>query len=334
MNLQLVLDLVAELGEKARTEGGTVRAIVQHGDAWLSTRVRTDPVAEVFVTTRALDGFELAIRWGDRWRDPDVGDVTFDRAFALETNDEPLMRAWLDETSRAALLASAYAYESNDLSLSTMQAMAATRTWTYELANDELVVTKGAAETDAGRFAVAVRTACAIAARSQRWASAYADIARQIGGTAAGEVNIGGEPVLGATRSAIDVTMRLVRRAPGTSDRLRTIVSATRIGEGRLALWNDDLPRSARPALPDGERFALELGDYKLRASDARAANKLDDATKKLVVAARPAVVCIDADSVDVWFDGALSEVAQIDTAIALAAHLAVDAIAPQGPYR
>jgi hypothetical protein len=327
VDLPLVLEVIAQLGAQARSDGGTVRAIVQHGDAYLATRVRTDPVAEVFVATRALDGFELSIRWGDRWGDPDLGDRTFDSAFALATNDEPLMRAWLDETSRAALLASAYAYETDDIALSTMQAMTATRTWTYELANDELVVTKGAAESDARRFTSAVRTACAIAARSQRWAAEYAAIARQLGGTAAGEVNIGGDPVISATRSAIDVTMRLVRREPTSSDRLRTVISAPRIGEGRLAMWNDDLPKSARPALPGGKRFPCD--GYQLRA-----AKPLDDVAKKLVVAARPAVVRIDADSVDVWFDGALSDLARIDTAIALAAHLAVDAIAPQGPYR
>ena len=55
---------------------------------------------------------------------------------------------------------------------------------------------------------------------------------------------------------------------------------------------------------------------------------------RKLVAATQPAAVVIDADSVDVWFEGALDEYARIDTAIALAARLAVDAIAPQGPYR
>ncbi|MBA3500611.1 MAG: hypothetical protein H0T65_09575, partial [Deltaproteobacteria bacterium] len=231
MDRKLVGELIARLGGKARVEGDTVRALVQHGDAWLSTRVRTSPVAEVFVMTRALDGFELSVRWGDRWRDPDVGDRVFDSTFAVTTNDEAMMRAWLDETSRAALLASKYAYVSDDLSLATMQGIPTTRTWTYELANDELVVTKGGPESDADRFLVAVTTACAIAARSQRWAASYADTARKIGGSAASEVVIGGDPVMTVTRSAIDVTMRLVRRERTSADRLRTIVSAPRIGE-------------------------------------------------------------------------------------------------------
>lgn len=334
MDRKLVGELVARLGDKARVEGDTLRAIVRHGDAWLSSRVRTSPVAEVFVLTRALDGFELSVRWGDRWSDSDVGDQAFDRAFAVTTNDEAMMRAWLDETSRAALLASKYAYASGDPSLATTQGSPATRTWTYELANDELVVTKGGPESDVDRFLVAVTTACAIAARSQRWAASYADIARKIGGSAASEVVIGGDPVISATRSAIDVTMRLVRRERTSAERLRTIISAPRIGEGRLALWNDGLPKPARPAMPDGTRFPLDLGAYQLRASDARAAGRLDDSTKKLVLAARPAIVRVDATSVDRWFDGALSDLLQIDTAVALAAHLAVDAIASHGPYR
>lgn len=334
MEPPFVAELARRLGERARVEGTAVRAIVQHGDAWLATRVRTEPVAEVFVITRALDGFELSIKWGDRWRDPDVGDDVFDRTFALATNDEAMMRAWLDEPSRRALLASAYAYESDAISLSTMQAVAATRTWAYELANDELAAAKGGAERDVDRFVIAIETACTLAARSQRWAAAYAPIARALGGVAASEVHVGGEPVIVATRSAIEVGMRLVRRIGAGEDRLRTVIRASRLGDGRLALWNDDLPKAARPAAPAGARFDVALVGYQLRASDERAAGKLGEQAKKLVAAARPAAVIVDADSVDVWFDGALADPARIDPAFALAAHLAVDAISAQGPYR
>lgn len=333
MDPKLIAGLVERLGAQTRVEGSTLRAIVQHGDAWLATRVRVEPVAEVFVATRPLDGFELGVRWGDRWRDPNVGDPVFDKLFALETNDETMMRAWLDDVSRKALLDSVYTFTSDEFSVVTLLPITAQRTWSYTLANDELVAAKGTAEHSVAPFLTAIMTACAIAGRSQRWAASYAEIARAIGGSAASEVEIGGVPVISATRSAIDVTMRLVRRAD-TEDRLRTIVSAPRIGEGRLALWNEDLRKAARPAFPDGKRFPLELDGHWLRASDERTAKKLDDATKKLVVAARPAVIVIDASSVDVWFDGALADVTRIDTAVALAAHLAVDAIAPQGPYR
>lgn len=326
MDKRFAHELAARLGDKARVEGEYVRAIVQHGDAWLATRIRISPVAEVFVTTRPLEGFTLSIKWGDRWLDSDVGDPTFDDAFAVETNDETLMRAWLDAEARAALLGSVYTFESTSMPLSDLLPTIASRTWSYELANDELLAVKGSVEQNIEKFLVAIRTACAVAARSQRWAAAYAEIARKLGGHAASEV-VFGEPLMTVTRSAIDVTLRLVRRTAKV-ERLRTVVSAPRIGDGRLALWAEGAGKF------DGKKFDSKIGGYQLRASDERAAAKIDDMAKKLVAATQPASVVIDADSVDVWFEGALDEHARIDTAIALAARLAVDTIAPQGPYR
>ncbi len=332
LDKQLVGGLAARLGEKTRVEGTILHAIVQQGDSWVPTRVRTEPVAEVFVATRALDGFELAIRFGDRWRDPDVGDPTFDDAFALETNDVPLMRAVLDDAARDAILASIYSYPHEDPFTGRVQLVQ--RTWNYDLAADQLVITKGSRETDVEHYMRFVVAGCTLAARAQRWASEYAKVAREIGGTAAAEVEIGGAPVISVTRSAVDVAVRLVRRI-GDAARLRTIVSAPRIGsEGTLSLVNDDLPKAARPPLPDGERRHLELGDYKLRASSDDAAAKVSELAKKLIAVAQPAVIVVDVDSVDVWFDGAPCERTRLDAAVALVAQLAVDAIAAQGPYR
>src|SRR5688572_25033414 len=96
---------------RMRVEGDVLRATSRHGDAWFATRSRVAPFAEVFVALRPIDGFELAIRWGDRYRDPEVGDVAFDELFGIATNDVALMRAWLDEVARQALVASAYEYE-------------------------------------------------------------------------------------------------------------------------------------------------------------------------------------------------------------------------------
>jgi len=337
---QLIGALAKELGTTTKVEGDVLRAVVQQGDAWLATRIRTEPVAEVFVITRPLDGFELAIRWGDRWRDPDVGDVAFDTAFGLTTNDEPLMRAWLDDTSRAALLASAYASQADDTAYDHVIDQVTGRTavmhaWSYELGNDQLAATKGSRERRPDRYMTAIKTACTVAARSQRWAAEYAEVARQLGGTAAPEVEIGGGPIMSITRSAIDVTVRMLRRNGRGDDRLRTVISAPRVGDGRLGLWNDhwskgDLPKN----VDDGEKFPLELGEYRLRASSKEAAAKIDDLAKKLLAVAQPVAVVVDADSVDLWFEGALAAFDRLDTAVALAAKLAVDAIAPQGPYR
>jgi hypothetical protein len=172
-------------------------------------------------------------RWGDRWRDPDTGDPAFDGAFALSTNDEPLMRAWLDDESRRALLASTYEFETAESLLYEVgdPTRIARRTWTYELANDELVATKGAFEGDPERFMVAIRTACTIGARSQRWAAEYAELARSVGAHAASEIELGGAPVLTATRSSIEVAMQLVRKQGRGSFRIGAGV------ERRFRVW-------------------------------------------------------------------------------------------------
>jgi hypothetical protein len=331
LDKQLIAGLAASLGEKTRIEGTTLHAIVQRGDAWFATRIRTEPVAEIFIATRPLDGFELAVHWGDRWRDPKVGEALFDNTFGLQTNDVPLMRSFLDGASRDALLGSIYDFAELDVLLQEKHVQ---RTWTYELANDQLVVTKGSRELDVELFMRAILAGCSLAGRSQRWAIEYADLARAIGGTAAAEVEIGGGPVVSATRSAVDVAVRVVRRV-GRVERLRTIVAAPRIGsEGTLSVVCDQLPKDARPELPDGDRRGLELGDYRMRASSEAAAAKLDDLAKKLVAIAQPAVIVVDTDSVEVWFDGAPSDPARLDPAVALVARLAVDAVAAQGPYR
>ena len=331
MDKQLIGGLAAALGEKTRIEGSMLHAIVQRGDAWLAARVRTDPFAEIFIATRPLDGFTLSIHWGDRWRDPDVGDVMFDNTFGLQTNDQPLMRAFLDGTSRDALMASIYTFSELDALLQPKQVQ---RTWTYELENDQLVVTKGSRELDVDLFMRAILCGCTLAGRSQRWATEYTEAARLIGGRVAAEVQIGGDPVLTTVRSAVDASVRIVRRT-ARAERLRTVVAAERIGgEGSLSVVCDQLPKDARPDLPDGDRQPLELGDYRLRASSRDAATKLDELAKKLVGIAQPAVIVMGLDDVEVWFDGAPTEPARLDAAVALVARLAVDAVAARGPYR
>jgi hypothetical protein len=342
----LVADLTGRLGEKVRVEGTTLQATVRQGDAWFATRIRTEPVAELYVTTRALDGFELSVRWGDRWRDPEVGEDTFDGAFGLATNDEPLMRSWLDEPARRALLDSIYTFQVDDLSYSESLGLrpgdrgwqpAATgqRTWTYELRDDELAVTKGSSERNAERFMRAIVTACTVAARSQRWAAEYAVLARSLGGSAASELELGGKPIIMAARDGVGVSIRVLRRVAGGVGRLRTLVSAPRAqGSGTLSLVDQDFPRTARPALPDGSRHPLELASYQLRASSPEMAAKLDETTRKLVMLARPGALTLDASAVELWLDGAPMEHARLDAAVVLVTRCAIDAIAVQGPYR
>jgi hypothetical protein len=210
------------------------------------------------------------------------------------------------------------------------------RTWTYELANDEIVVTKGTVEADPKRIATAMATGCALAGRSARWAREYAELARQLGGRARSEVELGGQPAITASRSAIDVSLSLLRRLPGESrGRLRTLVTAKRVGhhdERTFSLVDETAVRTMVPPLPKGDRRDVELASYRLRSSEDEFA--LDELAKKLVVAARPSVVVADLDSIDIWYDGAPMEHARLDAAFALAAHLAVGNAAAQGPYR
>lgn len=170
-------ELSGFLGDvKVRTEREVLHAIVRSGESWFAVRGRTLPFAEIFVIARPLDGFELTIAWGDRRRDPDVGDPEFDAAFGLTTNDEALMRVYLDEVSRRAMFYSIYEFQQPDELIPSTHR----RTWTYELGKDQVIATKGSAERDPRRFATAIHTACALAARSQRWALEYAAIARSL----------------------------------------------------------------------------------------------------------------------------------------------------------
>jgi hypothetical protein len=316
-----------------RIDSAGTHAVIRSGDGFFATRVRLDPVAELFVTTRALDGFELRLRCED------YQGGAFHEAVVVDTNDHVLAPLWLDATTKAAVLASAYEYEVPDVSFAETVGLRlprlARRTWTYELANDELVGTKGTIEYQPQRIAAALGAATTIAARSHRWAAEYAVLARELGGSARTEVELGGAPILSVTRHAIDVTLRLLRRSPDTRDQLRTLLTASRVAHEacRLSLIDGELPRSARPPLPDGSKRSLELGDYKLRA-DGDPAALLDEQAKKLVLLARPAAVIADVDSVDVWFLGAPIERERIDAAIELVARWAVGGIATHGPYR
>ena len=330
---------------KLRVENDVLHAIVRHGDSWFSTRSRSGPFAEIFVALRPTDGFQCAIRWGDRIRDPDVGDPRFDNAFGLATNDVALMRRWLDAPARAALLdsayeyaqasfASEYIYEILDGFASEMSATTPTsrRTWTYELRGDELVASKGTGERDPARFAVAIETACALAARPYRWAQEYAAVARAIDGVACSVVDIGGSPVITTTRRATSITVRVVRRAAGLEE-LHTWISCPRLGLGgdALSLVRGDVRRT--PELPPGRRASSTVPGYALRTS-TKPTRTIDEATSTLLAVARPAAFVVHDTRVDVWLDGAPMEREVIDAGIELAALDRPARGEAHGPYR
>ena len=67
---QLATVLAGVFGTQVHKEERGLRALVRSGDSFFTTRVRVDPVAEIFIATRPLDGFELAVRWNDLWGSP------------------------------------------------------------------------------------------------------------------------------------------------------------------------------------------------------------------------------------------------------------------------
>jgi hypothetical protein len=325
---------------QVRQDERGLRTLVCSDGAYFTTRIRVDPVAEVFIATRPLDGFELALRWNGG-----TSSSEFHHAFAMTTNDDEMSRLWLDDHGRRALLDSATTSTIDEVSFGQAglafgdpffaDTTSVRRTWTYEIANDELVVTKGGTEFDPNRIAIAVRTGCALAGRSQRWARQYADLAVRLGVTARTDLEIGGKPIITAVRQGLDVGLHLIRRvADEKTGRLRTLISARRVSqdERTLSIVDEHAVRAAVPPVPKGGRRDFELEGYRLRTSDA--ATKLDELAKKLVAAARPIAVVADLDSIDVWFDGAPLEHERLDPAFALAAHLAIGSAAQSGPYR
>lgn len=337
----LATAIAAFFGSQVRTDDAWVHTVLRSDDGFFTARARTHPVAELFVTPRALDGFTLTLR-GERIRP----DAAFEHAFTVSTNDHALAHVWLDDVARRALLDSAYDYETDEFRISDAILRpgdpfyrppgTARRIWTYELANDELIVSKGSVETRPQRIAIALQTAGTIVSRCRRWAAAYREIANQLGAQAHAEVELGGAPVITSNRYPVEVTLSLLRRLPGeNTGRLRTLVTAKRVGlhgEQSFSLVNRSARRTMIPPLPDGSRRDFAIEDYRLRASSE--AVDLAEVAKKQVLAAQPSVVVADADSIDVWFDGAPMEPERLDAAFALAAHLAVGNAVPQGPYR
>lgn len=338
---ELITVLEEVFGSPARRDDRGIHAVIRSDGAFVPARIRTTPVAELFVTTRALDGFTLSIKWADR--DP----ATFESAFSIDTNDQPLADLFLDATSRHALLDSIYEYQSEDVSLSEAIGIpkgafgwrppaTAKRAWTYELASNEIAATKGGIEHQSDKITRALTCACALAARSTRWAGEYAVLARELGGgSTRSEVDLGGPPVFTLARNAVDVSLRVLRTLPDAKAHLRTAISAQRVSPdaSSICVYDAELPKSARPPLPAGGKRSIALAGYKLRASEAEPA-LVDELAIKLIGIAKPAAAIVDADSADVWFDGAPLDRERIDAAIELAARWAVGTVALSGPYR
>ena len=306
-------------GARARIVGGTVHTEIVIEGVVYRARLEMAPTALVVVGLPCTDGFELTLKWNDRWaNDGSPRAASFDDSFLVETNDFALAGVWLDHEARSGLLASRYV--SAQRAEHETALMFRDGAWVHEVSNDEVSARRRDGEPSEQRMADMLQASLLLASRPVRWAKAFAGVGRALGGEPATRIEVGGKPALRVRRGSVDVFVRVVRRlGPGDPGRLRTIVGAHRHGSGgeTLSLISEGLPRSAWPPPADPSGGTLPI--------DARAAQLLD--------AARPSATTVRLHDVEIAFDGALGDRDRIGAAIELAAWWASDAHAI-GPYR
>jgi len=300
--------------------GETVHAEIPLDGAWYRARLQMQPSAHVAVALPCTDGFELALRWNDRWANGDGAPraASFDDSFLVETNDFALAGVWLDHDVRSGLLASRYVSRAR-ADRQTALLLRDAR-WIHEVSNDEVTARRPDAEHSGERMADMLLASLLLASRPVRWAHAFSRVATALGGRSAARVEVGGKPALRVRRHSVEVSVKVVRRlGPGDPGRLRTVISAHRMGSGgeTLSLISDGLPRAAWPPPADPSSGTLYI--------DRRAAQLLD--------AARPSATTVRSHDVEIAFDGALTDRDRMGAAVELAAWWACDAHA-HGPYR
>ena len=307
-------------GARSEAVGDQVNAEIPMDGVWYRARLAMGPLASVAVALPSTDGFELTLRWNDRWSNGDGAPraPSFDDSFLVQTNDLALAGVWLDHEARSALLASRY--------VSTPQAERQTALllrdarWVHQVSNDEVSARKRETETSEARLADMLTASLLLASRPVRWARAFARMAGAIGAQSASRIEVGGKPALRARRHNVDINVHLVRRlGPADPGRLRTIISAHRHGSSgeTLALISEATPRAAWPPPADVTGGTLRI--------DERAAQLLD--------VARPSSATVRPHDVEIAFDGAIWDRDRLGAAIELAARWACDA-RTFGPYR
>jgi hypothetical protein len=307
-------------GARGEVVGDVVHADVPLDGVWYRARLAMHPIASVVVGLPSTDGFELTVRWNDRWVNTDGAPraPSFDDGFLVKTNDLALAGVWLDHEVRAGLLASRYVPHHRTATATAVLLRDAR--WVHEVSADEVSARRAEAERSGERMADMLTATLVLASRPVRWARALSRIGVALGARAATRIEVGGKPALRLQRRGVEVTVHLVRRlGPADPGRLRTVISAHRVGSSgeTLSLIADGLPRAAWPP-PVGAR----CGTLPI---DARAAGLLD--------ASRPSAATVREHDVEIAFDGALGDGDRLGAAVELAAWWAC-ARRDDGPYR
>lgn len=296
-----------------------VQAVIELEDTSYRALLVMEPVASIAVALPCIDGFELRMRWTDRYANSGAPRAaSFDDSFLIETNDLALATIWLDHVSRSALLSSRYVSAQQPARATAM--MWRDAGWLHEIGHDHVRADRRDAEPSAERMADMLAASLALASRPVRWARAYHPVARALGAEAAPRVEVGGKPLFRVRRGAVDVAVTIARRlGPADTGRLRTIVSAHRHGSGgeTLSLVSEDLPRAAWPPPNPSNSVTLVI--------DPRAAELLE--------MARPSATTVRPHDVEIAFDGAFAESRRLGAAIELAAWWASE-VSGTGPYR
>jgi len=298
---------------------GRVQAVIEVDQVSYRAMLVMEPAASIVVGLPCIDGFELRMRWTDRYANSGAPRAaSFDDSFLIETNDLALATIWLDHVSRSALLSSRYV--SAQQATRTTAMMWRDAQWLHEISHDHVRADRRDAETSVERMGDMLAASLLLAARPVRWARAFDPVARALGADSAPRVEVGGKPLLRVRRGAVDVTVHVARRlGPGDTGRLRTIVSAHRHGSGgeTLTLISEDLPRAAWPPPNPSNSVALVI----------------DPRASELLEMARPSSTMVRPHDVDIAFDGALSDSHRLGAAIELAAWWARE-FSGTGPYR
>lgn len=299
------------------TETGASVELEVAGDSYRAQLVMA-PIASVIVELPPTDGFELRLRWNDRWAASEPRAASFDDSFLIETNDLTLATMWLDHASRAGLLASRYVSALHPERHTAL--MLRDAAWIFEVEGDAVRARRPDTEPSEDRMGDLLCASLTLASRPTHWAEAFGVLGRELGCEPAARFEIGGKPLLRMRHGSAHVTIHVVRRI-GRDDpgRLRTLVRAHRHGSGgeTLSLVSEAVPRVAWPPTTASSTSTLSI--------DGRAGELLD--------LARPSATNVRAHDVEIAFDGVLSDRERLGAAIELAARWAT-AAHEGGPYR
>ena len=172
-------------GARGELVGEVVHADVPIDGTWYRARLAMQPSASVVVALPCTDGFELTLRWNDRWANGDGAPraASFDDSFLVETNDFALAGVWLDHDARSGLLASRYV-SSLRPERKTAVLLRDAR-WVHQVSNDEVYARRADPEWSEHRMADMLMASLQLASRPVRWAGAFARVAAALGGRSA-----------------------------------------------------------------------------------------------------------------------------------------------------